>query len=84
MATLYYFKDLPTIGDKIINSKVSLFKWKNGNNFSYDVDYWIEFEGFGWVELPIDDPTLDEKLKIAKPDKEEYDYQEFIDLLENN
>lgn len=81
MATLYYFQDLPKIGDKIIDSKISIFKWKNGDNFSYDIDYWIEFEGFGWVELPIDDPKIEEKLKKVDLDQDEYTYDEFVELL---
>lgn len=78
MATLYYFKNLPQVGDKVKSSKVSTHRWREGG---YDVDYWIEFENFGWVHLPIGDDKLEQKLKESNVESGEYSYDEFIKLV---
>jgi len=79
MATLYYFKNLPKTGDVVEESKVTVHK--GAGRDKAEIDYWVKFQNFGWIHLPIDDPNLDKKLENVNLDKNEYSYDEFIKLI---
>ena len=78
-ATTYNVNELPRIGDKIINSKVSIYKWGDDSfhptddDKYYDISYWIEIDKYGWVELPLEIHKLESDIDTCEISIEEFE-----------
>lgn len=79
-ATIYSSLNLPKIGDKIEDSKISIYKWEDG---VYDINYWIKIEKYGWLDLPLDD-DISNILRVNDIDTTEMSIEEFEKIIQND